>query len=58
MSEESDFFSEAAEIYISNLTWSADTPDISKTLVAGNIRNFARILREEAVKFDLLKGQK
>lgn len=30
------------EDYIRNIKWSEDTPDIHKTLVAGNIRAFAQ----------------
>ena len=36
---------EAVEAYIAGLKWSDDTPDIHKTLVAGNIRAFAALQR-------------
>ena len=45
---------DSVEDFIKGLEWSDDTPDIYKTLVAGNIRNFAWIVRhevEQVVKF-------
>lgn len=37
---------EFVEDFIRNIPWSVDTPNIHKTLIAGNLRNFWRHVRE------------
>jgi len=45
-SPQTDVEDPVMEDYIRSLVWSADTPDAVRTLVAGNIRGFARYMRE------------
>ena len=47
MFQDTDIFQKAAEEYIKSLKWHDETPDFARTLVAGNIRNFATIIREK-----------
>ena len=52
MTEDLDMFSQMAEKYIRENISFETIPDYAKTITSGNIRNFARILREKVDRFN------